>query len=392
MKKYIINNRQALLSVTLLSTLMFSSCIDEFNADLPSPENNTIVVEGEIISDCDCSFYISHASSLDSKEKIYADVIDIKVFGSDGQIFQGFRVEDSPQSIVPVGHLDPQYEYHLEILIGDMSSENGFFKIWSDPLKPVQNVGVSDVTFNEARDGNDVDILVSTEASEECKYFKWTYVEDWEVNAPFIVYVWYNPELKRIEQWEDRKPRGWKHATSDAILLGNTENLENNKINKHRIYQIARGDDRFNTLYRTLVQQHSISKEQYDYEVARMEMSGDMGGLFTPQPSELPTNIHAEKDLRLLGYVGVSSALSTFELYIDKNELSPYSPEMPGIYKDITDTNDADMSEYLYRSGYQVLSYDPHLSQARWVERWGVDVTAYPTKAKLVRPDNWPLD
>lgn len=394
----IFKNTNTLLSIIAFSILTLFSCVDEFKANVPSPKSNTVVVEGEIISNSLCTFYISYASPLNSTVQYFAKVTEIKVVGNDGQVFYGDIPSDSTDNqkgnekdngkyTVNVGKLNPESEYHLEFTIED---ENGVSNFWSEPEMPVTNIGISEVVFSESRGDGVVDILISTESSEDSKYLKWTYVEDWEVIAPYIPSFWYNKDKDCLEVCTEPRTRGWKNANSNSILLGTTENQENNKINKHRIYQINRSDDRFNTLYRTSVKQHAISKKQYDYETARKEMSGDMGGLFTPQPTELPTNIHSDNGYRIIGFIGVSSAVSEYEIYISKYDLSKYSPQSPKIYKDETSFGDTEKAKMLYNAGYQVLSYDNMLDLVKWVERWGVDVTAHPTNASLNCPLDWP--
>lgn len=76
-----------------------------------------------------------------------------------------------------------------------------------------------------------------------------------------------------------------------------------------------------------LVQQRAITKAEYEYERARLQAGTEMGGLFTPQPSALPTNIHClTSSKHVIGYVGCSMNTSERRFFIDADDYSIYNP------------------------------------------------------------------
>lgn len=57
------------------------------------------------------------------------------------------------------------------------------------------------------------------------------------------------------------------------------------------LYSIKADNNRVFHHYSTLVKQRKISRGEYEYYQEKIKINEEMGGLFIPQPSELPTNI-----------------------------------------------------------------------------------------------------
>ena len=64
-------------------------------------------------------------------------------------------------------------------------------------------------------------------------------------------------------------------------------------------------EDRFTVLYSIQVQQRALSKEGYEYYLNVQQQNEEMGGIFTPQPSEIQGNI-SKKLYQACHRVGIS--------------------------------------------------------------------------------------
>lgn len=114
-----------------------------------------------------------------------------------------------------------------------------------------------------------------------------------------------------------------------------------------------------------------------------------MGGLFTPQPSELPTNISSsDKQHKAIGYIGISSNVSQQRMFI-------YPRDVNSTYKQICDVlSDEDLAENtpkeLYQKGYQIGNYE--VFPTGKIEEWTKDkcVDARLLGATFNRPKFWP--
>ena len=110
-------------------------------------------------------------------------------------------------------------------------------------------------------------------------------------------------------------------------MVGPSTNYDNQHIQRRKIYDIDRDNERVYYRYSGLVQQRAITKAEYEYEQARLQASSEMGGLFTPQPSALPTNIRClTSSKHVIGYVGCSLNTSKRRFFIDANDYSIYYP------------------------------------------------------------------
>ena len=75
--------------------------------------------------------------------------------------------------------------------------------------------------------------------------------------------------------------------------------------------------------------QRAISKAEYEYELARRQAGSEMGGLFTPLPSALPTNIHClTSSKHVIGFVGCSLNVSEYRFFLYAKDFSIYIPQL----------------------------------------------------------------
>ena len=117
-------------------------------------------------------------------------------------------------------------------------------------------------------------------------------------------------------------------AIGSTILVGSSQNYEGQHIRQFKLYGIGRGSELVYYKYSSLVHQRAISKAEYEYELARRQASSEMGGLFTPQPSALPTNIHClSSDKHVLGYVGCSLNIAEYRFFINAKDYSIDRPK-----------------------------------------------------------------
>mgnify|MGYP000452999208 CR=1 FL=1 len=85
--------------------------------------------------------------------------------------------------------------------------------------------------------------------------------------------------------------RGWCHDKSAKIIVGNIGTNKDTQLKDKWLYSIKADNNRVFHHYSTLVKQRKISRGEYEYYQEKIKINEEMGGLFIPQPSELPTNI-----------------------------------------------------------------------------------------------------
>ena len=163
------------------------------------------------------------------------------------------------------------------------------------------------------------------------------------------------------------------------------------RIFRKTLYTMEHTDDRIARLYFTRVKQRSISREEYEYEMFRRKLSNEMGGLFTPMPAELPTNLHCENgQKRVIGFVGVSGKPSQAEMFIKNSEVYHRSTR---VSRDLTPEEIEGWSfPALYRLNYRIHQYEQMIGETSitWTYRWCVDCTDPVWGASLECPPFWP--
>ena len=368
--------------MTLVLTMMMG-CVEEFEANITDMPTEGLVVEGDIISDSTMVFRLSKTLPLNMTEDneglldAYLDVdADLCVKGSDGTLWPGYWWGRG-QYRVEIGTLKPDVEYHLEILYNGDTYQ-------SEPQKPLKTVGIEKMSFRQPDLNGPVSVMLDTQESEDTQYYLWFFEEDWEVRAHFASTFLFVPEFDRIVEY-DYPPvaQGWCYNSTDQIILGTTESNVTNKIVGRVIQKIENTSHRISCLYSIRVQQRTLTRQEYEYYQVRNKLSSEMGGLFTPQPSELPTNITCSNpERKVIGYVGCNMGIARYQLYIPEEEvfyLDNYRCETG------MDPDGSAMDKYV--AGFQVS--DKVETDIEWSKARCVDVRKMLADPKG-RPSWWP--
>lgn len=375
--------------ILLLIAVCLSSCIDEYEINKSEEMNErNLVVEGSICSDALCVFRISQTMPLfvDGENEPYFRVTDADVYvrGTDGLSLYA-TADYAGAYYIYVTPLNPEEKYWLEIYC-----DNDFYQ--SEPMQPLFAPELEEVSFAKNRDDKTVDICVTTSDPQEQVYLFWDYDEYWEVNAPVKSSWAYNVETANIERITEYKNRGWSCQLQHPSIVATNDNFGNAAFSNYTLYSLPIEEGyRFQTCYYTHVKQYAITKEEYEYHKALNSQSYEMGGLFTPMPAELPTNITSDSGKKCIGYVGVRGNMSERDIYITKNDVG-YS-----VYRRVITPSSLEIDGCswgrIYSMGYRVRDYNPALYDVKWVMRWCVDVTD-PSwgDVSLERPWFWEYD
>ena len=301
-----------------LSLFILSGCIEEFEADIPEADSSLLVVEGTICSGKMNTFILSRTQPVNSSYTPRMVVgAKVSVRGSDGS---EYRAEEAGGYYACwIESLNPDAEYSLHI-----ETDGEVYE--SEPQKPLRTESIAEVHGVQDTPDSDIDILITPDApfeSGHANYYSWTYDETWEVQSDYTTSVFYDIELMDAVIKPNQFPwRGWKDAASSAIMVGGSANYEGQHIQNLKLYDIGHHlDERMYHRYTSLVHQRAITKAEYEYELARRQAGMEMGGLFTPQPSALPTNIHClTANRHVIGFVGCSMNTSEYRFFLDASD------------------------------------------------------------------------
>lgn len=375
-----------IIGIVGMLTFVFSTgCVEEFEANTGDIVTEGLVVEGNIVSDSTVVFQLSKTLPLNSTESnkdefdSYLDVYaELAVKGSDGSSIPGIWWGRG-QYRVEIGTLRPDVEYHLEILYNGDTYQ-------SEPQKPLMGTGIEKLTFSQPDLTGPVSIHLDTEASgsDEVKYYLWYFEEDWEVRTPFQSTDLYDPQSNSIIHYSyPPVAQGWCYSGTSQIILGTTESVVGDRIIGKTIQNIKPTDRRLSVLYSIRVQQRNLSRMEYEYYQVRAKLNNEMGGLFTPQPSELPTNITCSDPTRkVIGYVGCNMGVAHAQLYISEEEVVYIDSYNCEIGKAPTGSN---LDKYA--AGFQIS--DKTENSVEWAKNGCVDVRSWQANP-TGRPAWWP--
>lgn len=376
------------ICVALTFTVMVG-CVETFDAKISYTNIDGLVIEGDIISDSTVIFKLSKTLPLTQTEEnaglfeSYLDVdAEVSVKGSDGTSWLG-DWWGSGQYRVEIGTLQPDVEYHLEILYNGDTYQ-------SEPQKPLTCSGVEKMYFSQPDVLGPVTIRLDSKETDlsETKYYMWYFEEDWEVHAHYVTTDLYDVKLDAIIHY-DYPPvaQGWCYYGTDKILLGNTEATVENRMVGKIIQTIENKDDRLSVLYSIRVQQRNLTRQEYEYYQERNKLSSGMGGLFTPQPSELPTNVTcSDPSRKVIGYVGCNMGVAYHQLYIDGNDVAYLD-----VYNCLYGEDPAGAYKNKYFEGFQIASLMEQNGMLfiEWARTPCVDVSSFGADPHG-RPSWWP--
>ena len=302
-----------------------SGCIEEYEAELSSEEYNLLVVDGSICANQMNEFTLSRTQSIYSTD-FYELVLgaSVSVRGSDGSLHMA--QEDHGRYYCWIGVLNPDVDYYLHI-----ETDGDVYE--SDPQKPLPTEGIADVRGAQSTPGSNIDVLVTPDVpyqSDKENYYAWTYDETWEVHADYTTHIFFDIKSMKAVFKADQFPEiGWKDATGRTMAVGTSLSYGGQHIRQLKIYDLNPSDERIFHKYSGLVHQRAISKAEYEYELARSQAGSDMGGLFTPLPSALPTNISClTSHKHVIGFVGCSLNTTDYRFFLNAKDFTINRPQI----------------------------------------------------------------
>jgi hypothetical protein len=188
--------------------------------------------------------------------------------------------------------------------------------------------------YNQLQEGSQV-YLNTYDPKGECSFYRWNYVETWKFQLPYSV----------------PNQICWVTNNSIDINIKNTSILSEDRVTRLPLKLISNETDRLNVRYTILVNQFSVSEDEFSYWEKLQNISEEVGGLYDIVPSSIPGNIFCIEDPgeKVLGYFSVS-AKSSKRIYIDETFRG-----LPNLYRECPD---------------DTLSYNtpvPGLNSSTWV-------------------------
>lgn len=377
----------------IVGVCALTSCIEEYNADISAEDSNLLVVEGTICAEQQNKFYLTRTQALNSSTSSQSVMgARVSVRGSDGseylaQISLGYYT-------CQIGQLNPDVSYYLHIETDGETYE-------SEPQKPLRTEKIANIRGVQNTPTSNIDVLVTPadpfEPSEP-NYYMWTYDETWQVYPEYMTTMYYDTEKKEPVYISNPFPwYGWMDAAGSTTTVCASTSYDNQHIKNLKIYDIGRDNVRMFHRYSGLVHQRAISKAEYEYELARRQASTEMGGLFTPLPSALPTNIHClTSNKHVIGFIGCSMNTSDYRFFLNGSEYAIIHPAGTDTRKWLVNPTVKDCLDMVSQGMYLCEWVIPEMAEdgmlhTAWASLQQLDVRYRYPGAYIEEPDFWSL-
>lgn len=377
---------------TVFGLCVMTGCVDEYEAELPEGDSHLLVVSGTICSGRYSEFHLTWSVPLSQKSDYDDDsssywetqlVRDAKVTicGTDGSVYE------CPENVVSYEYDDTSYSFGTGYYGCDMPQLNPDVSYYvniecdgdtyqSTPEKPIPTPKIERLECFQKDSLSNVEVLLTTaepDNPDQATYCTWTYVETWEMRPLRKTTIYFDTiTMKRQYLSEDElyPERGWKFGWDETILAASTANYADGRFNRYQLLEIPRDDERVYWCYSNEVTQRAVSKTEYEYMKACLEAGWEMGGLFSPQPSALPTNIHCKtSSKRAIGYVGCSQNVATKRIYIKASEISRDLPK-PGPHMYLPNCSEFECAEMVEHGWILYLWYDGRMTMGPLETYW----------------------
>ncbi len=320
------------LIVILLVSFSLYSCLEPYNATVGDDASSLLVVDG-LISNNNIAHTIKLTRSVANIDHHVIPVTDALVIIEDdlglttvlSEIDSG-RYETDTFNFQ--GIPGRTYTLYIKTKEGEEYRSTPCLMKPSSHIDSIFIIPGKDLSTETDRQYNGLGIYVSGGVnSDEIKYLRWAYKEDWKFSVPFY------PDEIPIQGggWEDYESNRdcWKSAISKEVLIYSFNNQAGrNVIGKELYFVNSQESDRFINRYSTLVEQYSISKEEYEFWHKLEQSTTDVGSIFGEQPFSITGNIKNinNPNENVLGYFQVAGYTSK-RIYIDYRQL--YDLRMP---------------------------------------------------------------
>lgn len=188
------------------------------------------------------------------------------------------------------------------------------------PVPPIDTVYYEKVQVREPGPYNNIAdecriYLGTDDPSNRCRFFRWDFTETWEFRLPFDKAL---------------NPVCWITEESKEINIKSTAGLSESVIMQHPLHYITNESDRLKVKYSMLINQYSVSEEEFSYWEKLKAVTQDVGSLYDITPASIPNNIFCVENPaeRVLGYFSVSSK-SSKRIFI-----KDHFREQPNFYND----------------------------------------------------------
>lgn len=332
--------------LTLAVAVSAISCIYDFDINVPAGERDVIVFEGNIRAGAMTEIKVSRCVALDDSTTIwdagsavYNALTKIWIECEDGTVIEGqrgsgiylFDTRDLDKSkkyrVAGIRYTYPNNmtpEMYLQslgspALFPDLPTKHEYYSEWVDVLK----VAPIDSLSFEIKNKDKISFRVSVGEGGGSDYFLWTGRETWEYTAQYYASCYYYHYTNSIKQFENGQNVYYCWSECELPFMVTASSVETDgKLVNQELYTYGNRESKLRYIYSVEIIQENVTEESYRYYSTMNRNSTDVGGLFSPQPSDLRGNIVNALDSteQVIGFITASEVTSTRLFYNNNYE------------------------------------------------------------------------
>lgn len=302
--------------VICLTSLAGSCIFDYIPATEKGEKDVVLVVRGDILIGEETTVSITYMSGIGAASTGCQLVDAVYVESSEGTQYRG-EADNSHIYHIDTRPAVENAEYRLVIETAG--------KVYESDWQPVlQAAAIDSISFSISDDASTMTIEVSSSGSPESdhRYYRWIARQTWKYHAASRPVHYYVPPGEVTLDGMVSPSGGiysypldvedlyfcWKSAEVSDLLLGSTSHYSENRFIRHALYTMDCHDMRTQYLYSVQLIQEAIPEDAWRYYEAVRRNSSDVGGLFSPQPTEVHGNLHNRTNPGewVIGYVCVT--------------------------------------------------------------------------------------
>ena len=390
--------KRLFLGVTIAVLFLVGACVYDYTPPVPEG-GGMVVINGDILIGYTTEVRIGRTVAIGSSfpGNLKADAVYVE--DSRGTVYRGVADENNRYQI-DTRSVDPSLEYRLVVELDGSVYESAWQPVLlTSPIDSITHIINADRT--------QIGVYVSTHSDAGSSYYRWIARQVWEYHAATNALYFYVPpggvldghtvETDTIVSYDGRVNQYfcWNSAEVSDQLLASTESMGENKLIDHLLYSMECHEQRTQSLYSVELIQEGLTPEAYLYYEAIRSNSSNVGGLFSPQPSEMRGNIRCRTDAgeRVLGFISVTQP-AVQRHYIDFNYF---------IFHKTSQWESLQGEQSIQRNNWKRAYYEGYLvtvpvlgdasinyNQFRWAYRKCVDCRLLGGTKN--RPDWWPND
>ena len=299
------------LILCFLTALSVGACVYDFHPEYQG-QAGYVAIEGDILVGDTCRFEVRFSTDLEDQNNVGEPLTyTLRVEAGDGTVYP---LQDSIVDLTKAS-LTQEYRLVVEVLA---PFRRTYASAWAPVLvtPPIDSLSYA---INAERTA--LDINVSTHSDAPVGYYRWSASETWEYHSTYYAEYFFAPagtvyrgrviEQDSLVEYEDGDNLYycWNSGSRSDILLGSTVELTEDRLVDHCLYSFSNTDRKVSVVYFVELSQIRLTEEAYRFWETVRNNSTNVGGLFSPEPSEMRGNIVNvdDPDELVLGYVSVST-------------------------------------------------------------------------------------